>query len=60
MKTSRKQILENGKGKSMSSPEVFPASPSLVPDSERERKMTAISGGNATSDTGDTARLGCW
>ena len=44
MKTSRKQILENGKGKSMSSPEVFPASPSLVPDSERERKMTAISG----------------
>lgn len=28
----------------MSSPEVFPASPSLVPDSERERKMTAISG----------------
>lgn len=41
---SQRQISENGEEKSMSSPEVFPASPSLVPDSERERKMTAISG----------------
>ena len=44
MKTSRKQISKNGEEKSMSSLEVSPASPSLMPDSERERKMTAISG----------------
>ena len=44
MKTSRKQILQSGGEKSMSSPEVSPASPFLVPDSERERKMTATSG----------------
>lgn len=30
--------------KSMSSPEVFPVSPFPLPDSERERKITAISG----------------
>lgn len=44
MKTSRKQILQSGVEKSMSSPEVFPASLFLAPDSERERKMTATSG----------------
>ena len=43
MKTSRKQILQSGVEKSMSSPEVFPASLFLAPDSERERKMTATS-----------------
>ena len=44
MKTSRKQILQSGVEKSMSSPEVSPASLFLAPDSERERKMTATSG----------------
>ena len=44
MKTSRKQILQSGGEKSMSSPEVSPASLFLAPDSERERKMTATSG----------------
>lgn len=44
MKTSRKQILQSGGKKSMSSPEVSHASLFLAPDSERERKMTATSG----------------
>ena len=44
MKTSRKQILQSGGEKSMSSPEVSLASLFLAPDSERERKMTATSG----------------
>ena len=44
MKTSRKQILQSGGEKSMSSPEGSPASLFLVPDRERERKMTATSG----------------
>lgn len=44
MKTSRKQILQSGVEKSMSSPEVFLPAFFLAPDSERERKMTATSG----------------
>ena len=44
MKTSQKQIFQNGGDASTCSPQASPASPSAWPDSERERTMTATSG----------------
>ena len=58
MKTSRKQILQSSVEKSMSSPEVFPASLFLAPDSERERKMTATSGRKCLERSGKSGPLG--
>ena len=44
MKTSQRQIFQNGGDASTCSPQASPASPSAWPDSERERTMTATSG----------------
>lgn len=44
MKISQKQTLENGEEKSMCLPEDSPVSHLVLPDEEKERKMTAISG----------------
>ena len=58
MRISQKQILENGKGKLMSSREDFHANRSVWPERERERKMTAISGRNLNVPYGKSDRLG--
>ena len=44
MKTSQRQIFQNGGDASTCSPQASPASLSAWPDSERERTMTATSG----------------
>ena len=44
MKTSQRQILQNGEEESTCSPQDSPASRSAWPDNERERMMTATSG----------------
>lgn len=46
MKISQKQTLENGEEKSMCLPEDSPVSHLVLPDEEKERKITAISGLN--------------
>lgn len=53
-----KQILENGKGKLMSSREDFHANRSVWPEREREQKITATSGRNLNVPYGKSDRLG--
>ena len=58
MRISQKQILENGKGKLMSSREDFHANRSVWPEREREQKITATSGRNLNVPYGKSDRLG--
>ena len=58
MKTSQKQISKNGEVKSMFSQEDSPASHSVLPESERERKITAISGAKCYEQYGKFSPLG--
>lgn len=58
MKTSQKQTSQNGKEKSISSPEDFLASLFPLPEAEREQKMTAIFGHRCFVPSKKSGRLG--